>query len=83
VVRYQSYCEGNSKSSQYTLDNNGRFTPAVNRFPTAGDGQTGFKPLADYIHTLGLKFGIHILPRRPKTSGREESADRGLVLSCG
>jgi hypothetical protein len=57
--------EGNSKSSQYTLDNNGRFTPALNRFPTAGDG-AGFKPLADYIHTLGLKFGIHILRGIPK-----------------
>ncbi len=21
----------------------------------------GFKPLADYVHSLGLKFGIHIM----------------------
>jgi alpha-galactosidase len=57
--------EGNSKSSLYTLDSNGRFTPAVNRFPTAADG-AGFKPLADYVHELGLKFGIHILRGIPK-----------------
>ncbi|HEY4980286.1 MAG TPA: glycoside hydrolase family 27 protein, partial [Candidatus Acidoferrum sp.] len=57
--------EGNSESSQYTLDAYGRYTPAVNRFPSAADGK-GFKPLGDYIHSLGLKFGIHILRGIPK-----------------
>lgn len=57
--------EGNSKSFQYSLDENGRYTPAVNRFPSAAKG-AGFKPLADYIHSLGLKFGIHILRGIPK-----------------
>ena len=57
--------EGNSKSFQYSLDLNGRFTPAVNRFPSAANG-AGFKPLADYVHSLGLKFGIHILRGIPK-----------------
>jgi hypothetical protein len=51
--------EGNSKDFKYSLDANGRYTPPVNRFPSAGDA--GFKPLADYVHSLGLKFGIHIL----------------------
>jgi alpha-galactosidase len=57
--------EGNSKSFQYSLDQNGRYAPAVNRFPSAANG-AGFKPLADYIHSLGLKFGIHILRGIPK-----------------
>ena len=57
--------EGNSKAFQYSLDRNGRYTPAVNRFPSAANG-AGFKPLADYIHSLGLKFGIHILRGIPK-----------------
>jgi alpha-galactosidase len=57
--------EGNSKSSQYTLDENGRYTPALNRFPSAADGQ-GFKPLGDYLHSLGVRFGIHILRGIPK-----------------
>lgn len=34
--------------------------PAVNRFPSAGNGN-GFKPLADYVHSKGLKFGIHLM----------------------
>jgi alpha-galactosidase len=57
--------EGNAKNFQYSLDENGRYTPAVNRFPSAANG-AGFKPLADYIHSLGLKFGIHILRGIPK-----------------
>jgi alpha-galactosidase len=57
--------EGNSRISQYSLDNYGRYTPAVNRFPSAANG-AGFKPLADYVHSLGLRFGIHILRGIPK-----------------
>ncbi|MGH9503168.1 MAG: glycoside hydrolase family 27 protein [Terriglobales bacterium] len=57
--------EGNSKTSQYSMDEFGRYTPAVNRFPSAAN-DAGFKPLADYVHSFGLKFGIHILRGIPK-----------------
>jgi alpha-galactosidase len=57
--------EGNAKDSHYQIDAQGRFQPAVNRFPSARDG-AGFKPLADYVHGLGLKFGIHILQGIPR-----------------
>ena len=57
--------EGNSESSEFSLDPYGRYTPAVNRFPSSADGK-GFKPLGDYLHSLGLKFGIHILRGIPK-----------------
>jgi alpha-galactosidase len=50
----------NQTNPQYNIDAYGRFTPAVNRFPSAANGK-GFKPLADYIHSKGLKFGIHIM----------------------
>jgi len=43
-----------------TMDNYGRLLPAVQRFPSAAEGM-GFKPLADYVHSKGLKFGIHIM----------------------
>lgn len=49
-----------TSSPVYTIDEYGRFTPAENRFPSAVHGQ-GFKPLADYCHNLGLKFGIHMM----------------------
>ena len=57
--------EGNSKSSLFSMDANGRYTPAVNRFPSSA-GNEGFRPLGDYLHALGLKFGIHILRGIPK-----------------
>lgn len=50
----------NQTNPEYSIDPYGRFTPAVNRFPSAANGN-GFKPLADYIHSKGLKFGIHIM----------------------
>ncbi|RAW02272.1 NPCBM/NEW2 domain-containing protein [Pseudochryseolinea flava] len=50
----------NQTDPQYSIDEYGRFIPAVNRFPSSANGK-GFKPLADYIHSLGLKFGIHIM----------------------
>jgi alpha-galactosidase len=57
--------EGNSKDSQFSIDDYGRYMPATNRFPSSAGG-AGFRPLADYVHSLGLKFGIHILRGIPK-----------------
>ena len=45
----------------------GRLLPATNRFPSAVGG-AGFKPLADAVHALGLKFGIHIMRGIPRNS---------------
>lgn len=50
----------NETNAEYNIDDYGRFIPAVNRFPSAANGK-GFKPLADYLHKKGLKFGIHIM----------------------
>lgn len=47
------------------MDEYSRLIPAVNRFPSAQSGK-GFKPLADYVHGLGLKFGIHIMRGIPR-----------------
>jgi hypothetical protein len=48
-----------------TMDGYGRLLPAPNRFPSAADGQ-GFRPLADKVHALGLKFGIHLMRGIPR-----------------
>jgi hypothetical protein len=40
-------------------------TPDEVRFPSAKNGK-GFKPLADYVHDQGLKFGIHIMRGIPR-----------------
>ncbi len=46
-------------------DGFGRMLPATNRFPSAVGGK-GFKPLADQIHAMGLKFGFHMMRGIPR-----------------
>jgi len=46
-------------------DSNGRLIPDALRFPSSANG-AGFKPLADWTHSQGLKFGIHIVRGIPK-----------------
>ena len=73
---------GNGKHQQHTLDQYGRFTPALNRFPSAINGQ-GFAPLAAYVHSLGLKFGIHILQGIPKEAMRDNTPIQGSSFHAG
>ncbi len=49
----------------FVMDADGRFLPSASRFPSAASN-AGFKPLSDYLHAEGLKFGIHILRGIPK-----------------
>lgn len=51
--------------SKLEMDEYGRLLPDPDRFPSSVDG-AGFKPLADYVHSLGLKFGIHIMRGIPR-----------------
>lgn len=57
------------------MDANGRLLPDTTRFPSAA-GSNGFKPLADYIHAQGLKFGIHLMRGIP----RQAVADNVPIL---
>ena len=66
----------NQTNAQYTLDEWGRYTPAVNRFPSAADG-TGFKHLADYVHSKGLKFGIHLMRGLPILAAKRKLPVKG------
>ena len=61
-----------------TMDEFGRLTPAVNRFPSAAGGH-GFKPLADYVHSLGLKFGIHLMRGVPRQAVRASLPVKGTT----
>lgn len=47
------------------MDEYSRLIPAPERFPSSAGGK-GFKPIADKIHALGLKFGIHIMRGIPR-----------------
>jgi len=71
----------NEKDPNYVLDKFGRFMPAVNRFPSAKGGK-GFKPLADYIHSKGLKFGIHIMRGIPVIAVNQNTPIKGTNLTA-
>ncbi len=53
------------KFTELEMDEYSRLMPAPNRFPSAAKGK-GFKPIADQIHGMGLKFGIHIMRGIPR-----------------
>lgn len=66
----------NQTNPIYVLDRWGRYTPALNRFPSAADG-VGFKALADYVHERGLKFGIHLMRGLPKVAAAQKLPVKG------
>lgn len=71
----------NQTDPRYVLDEYGRYLPAVNRFPSAAGGK-GFKPLADYVHGKGLKFGIHIMRGVPKEAVAKKLPIKGTSVTA-
>ena len=63
------------------MDGFGRLLPAENRFPSAA-GDAGFRPLADYVHGLGLKFGIHIMRGMPRMAAHRHLPVLGGAYRC-
>ncbi|MEO6314665.1 MAG: alpha-galactosidase, partial [Chitinophagaceae bacterium] len=62
---FQKRLDDGSYIPWLSMDKWGRLTPHPNKFPTAFNGK-GFKPLGDYIHSKGLKFGIHLMRGIPR-----------------
>ena len=54
-------------------DPNGRLLPAPNRFPMTQNSRS-FKPMADYLHSQGLKFGLHLLRGIPRQAVDRDNA---------
>jgi alpha-galactosidase len=70
---------GYRPNADLAMDSYGRLIPAANRFPSA-TGNRGFKPLADYVHSHGLRFGIHIMRGIPRQAVRANSPIHGSSL---
>ena len=74
--------EPDVKTHEYTpfaklcIDEYSRVMPAENRFPSSAGGK-GFAPLAEYVHSLGLKFGIHIMRGIPRQAVYERTKIKG------
>lgn len=62
--------------AQLYMDEYSRLIPSPERFPSSADGK-GFKPIADKIHAMGLKFGIHIMRGIPR-----QAVHRNTAIKC-
>lgn len=63
------------------MDEYSRLLPATNRFPSAANG-AGFRPIADYVHSLGLKFGIHIMRGIPRQAVHAATPVKGSNVTA-
>jgi hypothetical protein len=81
---YQPTAQGHDyvPGAALAMDAYGRLVPAVNKFPSSAGG-AGFKPLADYVHALGLEFGIHIMRGIPRQAVRANTPIPGTPSHAG
>ncbi len=76
------WSEPTAKSTEYNnfaelcMDEYSRLIPAENRFPSSAGGK-GFAPIAEKIHSMGLKFGIHIMRGIPR-----QAVHRNTPIEC-
>ncbi len=61
------------KGAALEMDANGRLLPAPNRFPMTRESRS-FKPMGDYLHAKGLKFGVHLLRGIPRQAVDKENS---------
>lgn len=64
------------KNPPQCIDSYGRLIPNIDKFPSSANGK-GLKTLADYIHSKGLKFGIHIMRGMPWQAVERNTAVKG------
>ncbi|MGN1422633.1 MAG: glycoside hydrolase family 27 protein [Oscillospiraceae bacterium] len=67
--------------TELCVDEYSRVIPAENRFPSSAGGK-GFAPLAEYIHSLGLKFGIHIMRGIPRQAVHNNLKIKGTDITA-
>jgi alpha-galactosidase len=67
---------------RYQLDGHGLLIPSLPRFPSAAGG-AGLKPLGDWVHGLGLKFGVHVVRGIPKDAVEANLPIAGSTFRAG
>ena len=63
------------------VDRNGRWVTDSSRFPAEGDAD-GIKVVADYIHSLGMKFGIYVTPGISRQAVRRNTPIKGTSYTA-
>ena len=72
------------------VDQYGRWTVNTSEFPSSSSGENGVEVVADYVHSLGLKFGLYVTPGISKQAvsqntpimGTSDTADQ-IATSAG
>lgn len=67
--------------TELCMDEYSRLIPSAERFPSSAGGK-GFAPLAEYVHSLGLKFGIHIMRGIPRQAVHRNTAIKGTKMTA-
>lgn len=74
-------CFEYNKFADLCMDEYSRLVPAENRFPSAKDG-VGFTKIAEKIHDMGLKFGIHIMRGIPRQAIHKNTKIKGTEVNA-
>ncbi len=69
------------KFTELEMDEYSRLVPAVDRFPSSAGGK-GFGPIAEQIHDMGLKFGIHIMRGVPRQAVHRNTPILGTTATA-
>ena len=68
-------------NAMFPVDEYGRLIPAVGRWPSSAGGE-GFKSVADKIHAMGLKFGLHIWRGIPRSAVEANTPILGTTFTA-
>ena len=63
------------------MDDCGRLLPCPDKFPSSAGG-AGFRPLAEQIHAMGLKFGIHVMRGIPRSAAEKHLPVLGTEVTA-
>ena len=86
-IQWYAYDTGTEPEFQYIpfgrveMDEYSRLIPCPDKFPSA-EGGKGFGPLADRIHAMGLKFGIHIMRGIPREAAHRHGRIQGSEVTA-
>ena len=88
VLDFLWYCDDQSSAEKFQnrrpyqyIDQYGRLIPSPKLHPSSVNGM-GLKPLGDYIHNKGLKFGIHIMRGIPRQAIEKNTPVLGSNLTA-
>jgi hypothetical protein len=78
---HRQLAQDGKRRFQLSMDAHGRLLPDPERFPSSAGG-AGFRLLADRIHKLGLKFGIHVMRGIPRQAVLDKTPVLGTSFTA-